>query len=39
MDHDQDDPPPVWSLKDWYWQYMNRAAEQGMWWARIIGLI
>lgn len=34
---DSDDTPPVPTLADIYWHYMSRAAEYGMFYARLCG--
>ncbi len=38
MDHELDDPPPPWCWIDSYWYIANRLAEQGMAYARLLGL-
>jgi hypothetical protein len=37
VDWDADDPPPLWAPRDYFWQYMNRAAEWSLRIARFYG--
>jgi hypothetical protein len=39
MLHDPDDPPPIPSVSDFWWGWLNRCAEECMRFARIFGLI
>jgi len=39
VQHDEDDPPPKMTAKDWYWHAANRWAEWAMACSRLFGLI
>jgi len=36
--HPHYDPPPKYDAFDWYWHHMNRLAEIGMFYARLLGI-
>jgi len=36
--HPHYDPQPKYDAFDWYWHHMNRLAEIGMFYARLLGI-